>query len=174
MRLKKVSFAAACRISAAACLIWAGAAAATNAAPITGPATQIIGVDTVTGLPCVVYATATCGLTPSGAASGKTAVTFSITSAAASSSFTPIAGRVFHLIVPAGTMSAACHLERQPDGTNWVPITFAGTELESLTLTGQGVSEDLYEAQAGVAYRLDCGASLGSYASGTVAGGFYQ
>ena len=61
------------------------------------------------GVPCPGSPGASPGavtVTPLFTASGKSAVTFSIASATASSSFTPIAGRVFHLVVPAGTMSA--------------------------------------------------------------------
>lgn len=108
------------------------------------------------------------------AASGRPPVPFSLTSASASASFTPKAGRVFHLTIPAGAMAAVCYVERKPDGTNWTPLTVFGSNIEVLTLAGLAVSEDLYEAQTNVPYRLDCGASLGSYASGPVAGSFTQ
>jgi len=102
-------------------------------------------------------------------------VAFSIASASASAAFTPVAGRTFHLTIPAAAMSAVCPVERSFNaGATWVPLTVFGAQIESLSLSGQGVSEDLYEAQAFVEYRLDCGASLGSYASGTVAGSFTQ
>ena len=92
----------------------------------------------------------------------------------ASPSFTGVAGRPFHLNIPAGAMSAVCHLERSVDGVTWLEITFAGSELYAYALGGQSVSEDITEPQAGVAWRLDCGALNGTYNSGTIAGSFTQ
>jgi hypothetical protein len=111
---------------------------------------------------------------PAYGAAGTAPLAFSLTSASASAAFTPAAGRVFHLVIPAGTMSAACYVERQPDGANWTLYTVNGVALYALTLNGASVSEDIYEAESGVPYRLDCGAQSGAYTSGTIAGSFRQ
>ena len=84
---------------------------------------------------------------------------------------------VFHVQL-SGTASASCYLERMLDGTNWVPITITAggttTAMYNWTYTGSTLSEDIAESQAGVPYRLDCGASLGSYTSGTLTVKFFQ
>ncbi len=106
-------------------------------------------------------------------ASGVAAVTATITSAAASGAFTPLAGRAFHVQL-AGTVAAACTLERQLDGATWVPITVTAngitTTLYQWNFTASAnVSEDVVESQASVPYRVDCGAQLGSFTSGSLA-----
>lgn len=107
---------------------------------------------------------------PQYADSGKPAISSTITSAAASSTFTPIAGRSFHVQL-SGTASAVCVLERQLDGSTWTPITVTSngttTIMHNWTYSTP-LSEDETESQANVPYRVDCGASLGSYTSGTL------
>ena len=109
--------------------------------------------------------------------SGVTAVSTAITAAGASGSVTPAAGRTFHAQLT-GTGVATCYLERKLDGTNWVPITATAagttTTLYNWSYTGSALSEDVVEAQYGVPYRVDCGAQLGSYTSGTINAGLTQ
>lgn len=105
---------------------------------------------------------------------GVAAVSFSLSSASASPSFIPVPGRTFHVELTAGTGSATCELARQLDGTNWVAVTIQGTPFPVLAYTGAALSEDLFEAQAGVPWRLDCGAAIGAYTSGTIAGQFSE
>ncbi len=114
------------------------------------------------------------GVTPNFVAAGQTMVSNTLSASGASSSFTPIAGRDFHLTIPAGTGSATCHVESKPDGANWVYATIGGSELRPITYTGAPISETLNEAQAGVPYRLDCGASYGSVSSGSLNPEFTQ
>lgn len=128
-------------------------------------------------------------LTPSTAPaqSANNAVTYTISSASAtcalSGCFMPVRSSLFdpptmfHIQL-SGTASATCYLERMLDGTNWVPITITAggttTAMYNWTYTGSTLSEDIAESQAGVPYRLDCGASLGSYTSGTLTVKFFQ
>lgn len=97
------------------------------------------------------------------------AVFSTISAAGASSLFTPQAGRIFHVQL-SGVASATCSLERQLDGSTWVPITVTAngstTTMYNWTYTGSALSEDVVEAQSGVPYRVDCGAQLGSFTSG--------
>lgn len=108
---------------------------------------------------------------PNWAISAKSPISTPITSAGASGSFTPLAGRPFHVQLT-GTASAVCYLERQLDGTNWVPIsaTAAGstTLLYNWTYASSSISEDIVESQTNVPYRVDCGVLLGSYTSGSL------
>jgi hypothetical protein len=116
------------------------------------------------------------GMTPAFIASGVTAVPSTIAAAGASSSFTPIAGRTFHVQL-SGTASAQCYLERQLDGSTWVPITVtaSGTTTIMYNWTYSSVlSEDVIESQASVPYRVDCGAQLGSFTSGSLSVRFSQ
>ncbi len=106
-------------------------------------------------------------------ASGVAAVTATISSAAASGSFTPLAGRTFHVQIT-GAAVAICPLERQLDSSTWVPITVTAngitTTLYQWNFSGSAsVSEDVVESQAAVPYRVDCGAQLGSFTSGSLA-----
>ncbi len=104
-------------------------------------------------------------------ASGVSAVSTAISAAGASASFAPLAGRTFHVQLT-GTASASCYLERQLDGTNWVPLTStaggATTILYNWTYSGASLSEDVIESQTGALYRVDCGQALGNYTSGTL------
>ncbi len=109
--------------------------------------------------------------------SNKPVVQDTITSARASVPFNPIAGRVFHLQL-SGTAVATCFLERQLDKVTWVPITVTANGLTlpvySYSYNSSALSEDLYEAQAGTLYRLDCGGQTGSFGSGALSVGFFQ
>jgi len=110
-------------------------------------------------------------------ASGVTPVSSGITSPSTSASFTPVAGRTFHVQLT-GTAIATCYLERQLDGSTWTPITITGggttTTLYNWNYAGSSLSEDVVETQVGVPYRLDCGGTLGSYTSGTLTVKFSQ
>jgi len=109
------------------------------------------------------------------ASAGVTTVTSSLTAAGVSSSFTPAAGRPFHVIFLSGTGSATCQLERQLDGTHWTQYTVNGSPFYTIAYTGADVSEDVVESQTSVPYRMDCGgASHGSFTSGTIAMEFTQ
>lgn len=109
---------------------------------------------------------------PSWAVSGVAARSSTITAAGASSSFTPLAGRTFHVQL-SGTASAVCYLERQLDGSTWAPITVtaAGTTtiMHNWTYANAALTEDEVESQTNVPYRVDCGALLGSFTSGSLA-----
>ena len=75
--------------------------------------------------------------------------------------FWPAADRTFNATLY-GTFSASVRLERTFDGgTNWHPLTAAGTQLYAWTAAA---SETCEEAEEGVGYRLNCTA----YSSGTV------
>ncbi len=104
--------------------------------------------------------------------SGVTAVSASLTAAGATGALTPVAGRGFHVQL-SGTASATCYLERQLDGATWAPITVTAggvtTPLYNWIYAGAALTEDVVEAQFGAAYRVDCGAQLGAFASGTLA-----
>ncbi len=105
--------------------------------------------------------------------SGIAAVTATLTGAGASGIFTPVAGRTFHVQL-SGTAVAICTLERQLDGATWVPITVTAggvtTTLYQWSFTASAnVSEDVVESQAATPYRVDCGAQLGSFTSGSLA-----
>jgi len=104
-------------------------------------------------------------------AGAAAAVSSAITSASASSSFTPSAGRAFHIQL-SGTAGATCYLERELDGSTWAPITVTSggttTILYNWAYANATVSEDVLESQYGVPYRVDCGSTLGSFASGTL------
>jgi hypothetical protein len=88
------------------------------------------------------------------------AVTGTFTATGQSSSFRPIPGRPFNIDIR-GTFVASVQLERSFDGSNWSPITAAGTQLYAWTAAASEVAE---EAESGVQYRLNCTA----YTSGTV------
>ncbi len=104
-------------------------------------------------------------------ASGVNPVSTTLSAAGASSAFAPTAGRTFHVQL-SGTAVASCDLERQLDGSTWVPITATAagstTPLYNWSYTGSALSEDVAEAQFGVPYRVDCGAQLGSFTSGSL------
>jgi hypothetical protein len=94
------------------------------------------------------------GLTPA-------AVTGTFTATGQSASFTPICGRPFNVTL-SGTFVASVQLERSFDaGSNWHPITAAGTQLYAWTAAA---SETAEEHESGPIYRLNCTA----YTSGTV------
>jgi hypothetical protein len=121
------------------------------------------------------------------AQSANNAITYTISSAGAtcalSGCFSPVRSSLFdppttfHVQL-SGTASATCYLERMLDGTTWTPITVTAggstTIMYNWTYSGSTLSEDISESQAGVLYRLDCGASLGSYTSGTLTVKFFQ
>jgi hypothetical protein len=108
---------------------------------------------------------------PTYGASGVTAISASLAAAGASGAFTPIAGRTFHVQL-SGAAQAVCYLERQLDGATWTPITVtaagATTPLYNWSYVGSALSEDVTESQYATPYRVDCGAQLGSFTSGTL------
>jgi hypothetical protein len=110
-------------------------------------------------------------------ASGVAAVSTTLTAAGVSASFTPAAGRLFHVQL-SGAAVAACVLERSLDGSTWVPITVTAagstTTMYNWSYADSALSEDVSESQFGVAYRVDCGALLGSFTSGSLAVRFSQ
>jgi hypothetical protein len=165
-------------LAAALALGWAPAAWAADPIAYTAPdGTNAVAVTAAHPLPVAqsgavsVTATTPLPVAPAYGASGVSPVSASITAAGASGAFTPIAGRAFHVQL-SGTASATCTLERQLDGATWVPITAtaagATTLLYNWTYTGSALSEDVTESQYGVPYRVDCGAQLGSFTSGTL------
>jgi hypothetical protein len=109
--------------------------------------------------------------------SGVSPVSTAISAAGASASFTPLAGRLANIQLT-GTASANCYLERQIDGATWQPIsaTASGstTYLYQYNYSGISTSEQFIESQTNVSYRLDCGAQLGSFASGALTVRFSQ
>ena len=157
---------------AASCLL-AGAAQAAGYPQVPGPNGTYVPPQPVAATGVLADGATPCVLPSSGcqaassAASGLAPVAGAITSAARGASFIPIAGRVFHLQLT-GTAVATCYVVRQLDATNWAPVTINGTAFYGLNYSGAAMSEDLIEAQAGVAYALDCGAALGGYVSGAV------
>lgn len=95
-----------------------------------------------------------------------------ITAAGASAAFPAPKGVPFHVLL-LGTASAQCYLERELDGVTWSPITVTAggstTILYNWNYTGSTVSEDIGpETQNNVPYRVDCGAQLGSFTSGSL------
>lgn len=123
------------------------------------------------------YAQSSSSTTPNWAPSGVTPVSSTISAAGASSSFTPVAGRIFHVQL-SGAAVAICPLERQLDGSTWSEITVTAngstTVMYNWSYSGSTLTEDIVESQAGVAYRVDCGALNGSYTSGTLSVRFSQ
>lgn len=100
-----------------------------------------------------------------------------ISSAAASATFSVLPGKMANIQLT-GTASATCFLERQIDGSTWqqISVTAGGTTtvMYKYVYTGTATSEQFIETEIGALYRLDCGAQLGSYTSGTLTVGFYQ
>lgn len=95
-----------------------------------------------------------------GEPSGRAPVIGTFGATGQSASFIPVSGRAFNVSVY-GTFSASVQLERSFDGTNWFPITAAGTQLYAWTGAASEAAED---AEFNVSYRLNCTA----YTSGTV------
>lgn len=99
------------------------------------------------------------------------AVSTAISSATATPAWIPRKGLGSHVQLT-GTAVATCYLERQLDGATWTPITVtvAGSTIIQYQYAYNSVAlgEDFTEGQYNVAYRLDCGAQLGSYTSGTL------
>ncbi len=118
------------------------------------------------------------------AAAQVSAVTTTLTAAGASKPFYPNAKQGFHVQL-SGAAVAACTLERILDGSspnaaaaNWAPLTVtangATTTLYNWSYAGSALSEDVSESQYGVPYRVDCGAQLGSFGSGSLTVGMSQ
>ena len=96
------------------------------------------------------------GLAPA----GKIPVSGTFVATGQSSSFTPAAGRAFNIEIR-GTFVGTVQLERSLDGTNWAPITAAGTQIYLWTAPA---SENNQDGETGAQFRLNCTA----YTSGTV------
>lgn len=103
--------------------------------------------------------------------SGVSAVVCTLTSAGTCGPFPQQAGRTFHVQL-SGTATAACVLERQLDGSTWVPVTVTAggstTTMYNWSYSNSPLSEDVDEAQALVPYQVDCGSALGSFTSGSL------
>lgn len=94
-------------------------------------------------------------------ASGKTAVTASLTSATSSGAFTPFAGRPFNVSL-SGTFVATCGLQKSFNaGSTWLDVTYV--DGSALTWSAP-VLTDFTEGEASVQWRVNCSA----YTSGTV------
>jgi hypothetical protein len=109
------------------------------------------------------------------AASGFSTVSCSLSAAGVCEFDNELAGRGFHIVMPAGTGAATCQLERKLDGTNWTKVTVNGSAFYAISYVGLSISEDVTEPQSGVPYRMDCGGGAnGSYTSGTIPVEFTQ
>lgn len=94
------------------------------------------------------------------APAGNVPVTGTFVATGRSAVFSPRAGRGFNVEVR-GTFVGSVQMERSFDGTNWTPMTAAGTQLYAWTAPA---SEQAQEDEVGPQYSLNCTA----YTSGTV------
>ncbi len=103
------------------------------------------------------------------AASGVTPISTPLTAAGASATMAaPLAHRTIHFLIKPGTGVATCYIEEQLDGTNWFYQTINGLPFGSASYNGTQVNETLIEDQSPVPVRWDCGATYGSFTSGTI------
>ena len=105
-------------------------------------------------------------------ASGVASVTGTITSATNGLTFPAAPGRAFNITF-SQTGTGSCQLERQIGGS-WYPVTVNGLQLEYWS--GAQASDQWFEPQYGVLYRINCASSVtgGGWVSGTVSYRFDQ